>query len=180
MIRAFPFRWAIFASLIVASASAQSMHFDSGWWKSVNSYEQDGFIWGYLDSPCAPPISSPTMEVEKFLDSYLQDHSTVTIPAALQVAGHQMKPWKSAPGGEVWTDAHGFMDGGWWGDTTHGEQYEQRGYVEGYLACKHQPVNASDVHFYVAAMNKYYDSPKHEHTKISYVIEPLIAKKELH
>ena len=180
MIRVSPFRWAIASTLIVASASAQSMHFDSGWWMSINTYEQEGFIWGYLDSPCAPPISSPTSEVQRFLNGYLPDHPKVTIPTALQVAGHQMKPWKSLPGGEVWTDAHGFMDGGWWGDTTHGDQAEQLGYVEGYLACKHQPVDAPTVHSYAAAIDKYYDSPKHEHTKIAYVIEPLIAKREVH
>jgi hypothetical protein len=173
-------RVAICSSLLVASGSAQSLHFKYEWWKSINTYEQDGFVWGYMDSPCAPAISSPVVEVQKFLDGYFSNHPNVSLPSALQSAAHQMRPWKSVPGGEVWHDAHGFMDGGWWGDTTHGDQDEQRGYVEGYLACRHQPVNTTDVHAYVKAISGYYDSPKHEHTKIAYVIDPLIAQKEKH
>lgn len=180
MITKLSFRLAMCSSLLVASASAQSIRFDRGWWESASDSEQSGFIWGYLDSPCAPPISSPVTEVQKFLTTYLPNHSKATIPVALQAAGHLMKPWKTEPGGEVWTEAHGFMDGGWWGDTSHGDQAEKRGYVEGYLACHHQPAKVADVDTYVTAMNRYYDSPKHEHTKIAYVIEPLIAQKETH
>jgi hypothetical protein len=172
-----PIRVAVCSFLLSSAAGAQTLHFSQKWWDSINDREQEGFFWGYMDSPCAPAIQGTYQDVAKFLDGYFPAHPNVTVPAALQIAKDHIKPQKPLPGGEIWTDAHGFMDGGWWGDSTHGEPLEQRGYVEGYLACRHQPVRAEDVEFYKTAIDRYYDSPKHEHTKIAYVIEPMLERK---
>jgi hypothetical protein len=169
-------RLAISLLLLATAASAQSIHFNDAWWEKARNQEQEGFIWGYLDSPCIPPISASGNDYIQFLNDYLPKHPTVSVPAAMHVAATRMEPRKVVKGGDIWTEAHGFMDGDWWGDSHHGELDEKSGYVEAYLACKTGFASSHDVAKYVDAIDKYYDLPKHEHTKIAYVLEPLITK----
>jgi len=171
-------RVAICSSLLAATTGAQSLHFNDAWWEKAMDSEKSGFIWGYLDSPCIPPVSASGMDYQLFLNDYLPKHPTTTVPVAMHVAAVRMKPTPVLKGGEVWTDAHGFMDGGWWGDSTHGNPDEHRGYVEGYMNCRIGHVSADEVDRYVKSINHYYDSPKHEHTKIAYVLEPLLLARK--
>ena len=39
-------------------------------------------------------------------------------------------------------------------------------------------VSAEEVDRYVKSINHYYDSPKHAHTKIAYVLEPLLLARK--
>lgn len=155
------------------------LRFDANWWHRVDSNEQQGFIYGYMDCREPPKASSASIKdyqdaVTKSMD--LRRHS-MAVTEAIEHAWRTL-PSRQVSGGENFSERHGFLDGAWWGsgfqNLPSDPTVADRGYLEGYLECSSPPVKVSSVRAYQKAINKHYESGVHEQDKIANVLEPLL------
>jgi hypothetical protein len=178
------FKWfAAFSSLLFATAgSAQTLRFDSVWWRqTIHDAERTGFVLGYFDCPAAPKEVSGTTSEDyvAYVYKHLGSSSTSSnVPSVLLQANLHLHPRPILKGGEEYPEKHGWLDGAWWGDATHGDSDEQAGYVEGYLACEFGHATTSQTRRIVDELNHHFGLEKNEHDKIADVLQPILDRKK--
>jgi len=153
--------------------SQQSVHFDKGWWESLNGDEHRDFIYGFTDCGKAIQSGLNTAQYEDFISKRV-DSSATSVPRLILLAPKQVKLLTKTPGGEVWTDKHGFNDGDLWGDHVR----EGRTWVEAYLACEHRPAYPFQVDRYVRPLVRHYSNPSRHSDKLTDVLESLLPPKK--
>jgi hypothetical protein len=121
-------------------------HYDGRWWTSVSGYEQFGFLNGYFDCYTyelkGPDryTSLPVMYQSAISEFYKRGPSPeleVVVSELLDRLGDPEPPPAIEPFGGHSAESHGRNDGLYWREiSAHGNpELEQRGFVEGYLAC---------------------------------------------
>ncbi len=115
-----------------------------------------------------------------FVDSRVAasaNKSPDAVPKILRSARHTLAPKPILKGGEEYPEKHGWLDGEWWGDATHGDADEKVGYVEGYLSCEFGLVDKRATTSYVRLLNTHYSNPAKEHDKVANVLQPAIDRR---
>jgi hypothetical protein len=162
-----------FVLMFAVTAHAQKpVRFDKAWWNSLDKNEHWDFIYGFTD--CGKPDMSG-LNIAQYED-FVSDHANSdadSVPTLILLAPRKVKALPQAPGGEVWTERHGFNDGDLWGD----HPGEGRAWVEGYLACEHRPVDIASVDRYVRLIIRHYANPNRHLDKLANVLEPLLPGK---
>ena len=165
--------------------------FDGKWWSSADSDEQRGFIIGYIDcyyDTVRRRVRSKaiTEEYQKALSQFYAAHpdqSSTTVPELMAKLVQTLKTSvQRQPGGEVWNDRHGYLDGQWWRESTDKERI---GFLEGYTSCYQQYAKSSRVRFsrtaeeYSELITRYFEDPSVDHTaeKIAHVLHRLATGK---
>jgi hypothetical protein len=119
--------------------------YDGKWWLGAGSDERSGFLDGVAD--CVKWVAHAkwlTHDVDGLQEGITKYYKTRPQDSAMNVADawrkvlSVSKPRKSIPGGEVWTNPHGYFDGQWWRESS---ESDNRGYLEGYLWCLRTCVN---------------------------------------
>ena len=161
------------ASQPAASTPHTKQVFDGVWWLNSNEDERSGFIYGAGD------CLTWTAHEQGFIITPLQVDDKITIfykthPKSKDLpvvnVWHKIdeqieaisKPRKDTKEyGEVWTNAHGPLNGDWWGSIS---VLEETGYLEGYLWCNNNMVHpqkdsySHSVNFYQKKINAYIDA----------------------
>jgi hypothetical protein len=158
-----------------------SLRFDVNWWQQANSDEQQGFIYGYID--CRRPSKSAGASIVDYQNAVSailkqkETNSSGEVTEAIDRALTVLKS-KASRSGENYSGLHGFLDGEWWGEFSGSRPWKiasnDRGYVEGYLACGTAPVTDETVREYQSAINRYYALGHHSHDKIADVLQRLL------
>lgn len=114
--------------------------YDGNWWLSSGSDERSGFLDGAGDClfwVAHPKWLSRSMDgLDQHIDQYYRTHpgdrsvSVSTVWRRVLATAPPNKP--RPPGGEVWTNPHGYYDGTWWAE---GSELGKQGFLEGYLWC---------------------------------------------
>ena len=119
--------------------------YDGGWWLAGDSDERSGFLDGAADCLTsvahAKWLSHSVQGLDAKISEYYKTHPQDTGMNVADVWRQMLsesQPTKPAPGGEVWTNPHGYYDGLWW---RQGSESENRGFLEGYLWCMRTSVN---------------------------------------
>jgi hypothetical protein len=168
--------WLAVTSVLMFAVSAHAqkpVRFDKAWWNSLDEDEHWDFIYGFTD--CGKPDKSGLnmAQYEDFVSDHVNSDAN-SVPTLILLAPRKIKALPQAPGGEVWTERHGFNDGDLWGDHTD----EGRAWVEGYLACEHRPVSLTSVDRYVRLIIRHYANPNRHLDKLANVLEPLLPVKQ--
>ncbi len=170
----------IVATAFGAASIAQAAVLNAPWWKQASRGEQIGFVVGFYD--CPHPYGTVQFatsdDYRRFLDIYLDRHPTTSVPDALRRAHSPLHPGPRLRGGEEYPEAHGWLDGEWWGDASHGDPDDRIGYVEGYLACEYRTPQPIEVSRYVAALNRHFGNERNEHDKIANVLQPILDREK--
>ncbi len=172
-ISVFCFVLAVSLLFTTASFSQPTVHFDKSWWTPLSQNEKWDFIYGFTD--CGPAIQSglSTAQYEEFITQHVTSDPK-SVPQLIRLAPHKVRSLPQTPGGEVWKERHGFLNGDLWGDDVD----EGRAWVEGYLACEHRPVVQSSVDRYVRQIIHYYAKTKRYSDKLADVLEPLLPPRK--
>lgn len=158
--------------------------FDRRWFMNAPNGEIKGFINGYYDclpNPAQrsmPGWSMPTKSmVDRITDFYAQHKATrLNVAQVAQKVAANGPVSHPAPGGEVYTNRHGYYDGLWWKGASGDEQL---GYVEGYLVClKRQAPKSESQRTAIAISNWYRKHPSKEDRAIAYVFENILMTPE--
>ena len=180
----------LFSASLTTTASQK--RFDGKWWTSLDSDEQYGFIVGFIDcyqDTLRRKIRSraTTQEYQRALDQFYAKHTDknsvpvtdlmVTLVQTLKTSTHYL------PGGEVWTEPHGFLDDQYWRESTDKERI---GFLEGYIHCYQKYMRRPQVRFsrtaeeYSELLSKYFDDPAVDHTdeKIADVLHRFAARPD--
>jgi hypothetical protein len=126
------------------AAGQQEKKFDGNWWLLAPSFEQSGFLTGYLDCYIyefrgTDRFSKPTEEYVQLLTDWYRVNPGVRY----RPVGDMIHEFRDRPGdqpregGEKWDEDHGYFDGAWWKLVSALEirRLERLGFVEGYLWC---------------------------------------------
>jgi hypothetical protein len=168
--------WLAATSVLMFSVTAQAqkaVHFDKAWWNSLDKNEHWDFIYGFTDCGKADKFGLNMGQYEDFISDHVNSDAN-SVPTLILLAPKKVKALPQAPGGEVWTERHGFNDGDLWGD----HQGEGRAWVEGYLACEHRAVFLTSVDRYVRLIIRHYANQNHHLDKLANVLEPLLPAKQ--
>jgi len=167
--------------LLSAFASAQTLRFDSEWWRhTAHNEERTGFVLGYFDCPKAAKqvFSASSDDYVAYVYEHLGYSKESTVPSLLAQAHLHMKAHQVLRGGEEYPEKHSWLDGAWWGDAHHGDTDEKRGYVEGYLQCNYDEVTVTQTQNFVDALNRHFANPSSEHHKIANVLQPILDSEK--
>jgi len=139
--------------------------YDGDWWARAAPDERSGFLQGAADClewAAHAKLPRAIDHLEEQIDRYYKAHPTdrnIAVTTVWQRVSTQGSPAKpSPPGGEVWTNPHGFFDGQWWRETSEAQNL---GFIEGYLWCMRTCVNqpsetySRPVSYYVDEISKY-------------------------
>lgn len=170
------------STLLVAVAAAQKQALNYMWWHHSSEGEKTGFVLGYFDCPNAPKFvyGATSDDYISFVDKTIlnSDMSSEAVPKVLQGAHRNIHVKPIPKGGEEYPEKHGWLDGEWWGDTTHGDPDEHLGYVEGYSACGSGFVyDSAETRLLVAKLNHHFGDARNEHHKIANVLQSMIDRK---
>lgn len=158
--------------------------FGRSWFMNASNGEIKGFINGYYDclpdpaQRSMPAWSMPTVSmIDKITDFYAQ-HKVTNLnvgQVAFKIVANSPVSHPT-PGGEVYTNRHGYYDGLWWKGASGDEQL---GYVEGYLVCLKRPAtNSESQRTTIAISNWYGQHPSKEDRAIAYVLENILKTPE--
>jgi hypothetical protein len=163
---------------------------DGRWWETTRRDQINEYLNGYMD--CAvydagrrdlPSVS--TVEIGGAIQDFYDSHPgklNFSIAKVLDIVSakkslHHAPP----PGGEVWTNKHGYYDGEYWPIS----DVERTGFVQGLRDCYRSlssgPQFSRSDAYYVQKITAWYDNPKHSHkyrTSIAVVLT-LYADKKL-
>jgi hypothetical protein len=167
--------WLAVTSVLMFAPMAhaqKSVHFDKAWWGSLDKNEHWDFIYGFTN--CGKSVKSGLnmAQYEDFISDHV-DSDVNSVPTLILLAPRKVKALPQTPGGEVWTERHGFNDGDLWGNDLN----KGRAWVEGYLACEHRPVDLTSVDRYVRLIIRHYAYPNRHLDKLANVLEPLLPAK---
>src|SRR5687768_9067542 len=121
-------------------ASGQK-RFDRKWWIAAFPDEQQGFIVGFSDcyyDTLRRKIRSKatTGEFQEALNQFYArqgDQISTTVPEFLERLFRTLRSnVQRQAGGEVWNERHGYLDGGYWNQSS---DKERLGFLEGYIQC---------------------------------------------
>jgi len=155
---------------------AAPTHFGRSWWVDLSDQNASGFVDGYAD--CLPPrrkgkqpgwnVTSKAM-AEEITDYYARHpQSQLLAGRVLLKVAATTKGMPPSPGGEVYTNRHGYYDGLWW---TQSRDNEQLGYVEGYLFCLGRLTSMSQAKRLADAVGAWYAAhSSREDRAIAYVL----------
>jgi len=158
--------------------------FDRKWWTSVDSEEQQGFILGFSDcygDTLRHKVRSDATNVEfrKAVNDFYTTHTDQNSTDVPELVIRLLRTLKSSvhqlPGGEVWNEPHGFLDGQYWNEST---ENERTGFLEGYIKCYENYTRRPRVRFsrtaseYSELLTRYFENPGADHTdeKIAHVL----------
>ncbi len=165
-------------------ASSNGKKYDGGWWLSVSSAEQSGFLDGLADCYGFElkgkfRYARSAQENQQFVTRFYDDPYRRKLPVFevfLQALDHPSEV-KRPEGGEVWDEPHGYWDGLWWKGGTEPElALSQKGFVEGYLWCYAEKAHSPRGTFskspenYVTLITKWYEETGREEEKIADVL----------
>jgi hypothetical protein len=127
---------------------ARQTTYDGTWWLRANTDEQSGFLSGAGDClywvAHAPWLSRWVDDLRQKITSLYtsrpQDRKTPVKEVWRRVLSEAPPARPRPPGGEVWTNPHGYFNGLWWRQSSGAEA---RGFLEGYLWCLRNCVNGS-------------------------------------
>lgn len=164
-----------FGLLLIEAAGGQRLRWSGEWWRNLPAPEQTGFVLGYYDCPVGPTMvyGASSDDYIAYIESSEAKFGTSSSVVGLLAAAHRhMSSHPVLDGGEKYRERHGWLDGEWWGDTTHGNAQEKQGYVEGYLACKSAKPTQASVSHLRSQIDKHFDHP----AKVANVLEPLLNR----
>lgn len=139
--------------------------YDGAWWAKAEQEERLGFLEGYSDClewDAHAKLPRAIDHLEDSITVYYKTHpderniAVITVWQKVSTQGPPAEP--GPPGGEVWTNPHGFLDGQWWRETS---EERNLGFVEGYLLCTSTCVNqpletySRPASYYVDEISKY-------------------------
>ena len=124
-----------------------SQHFDGKWWSKTSRDEHSGFINGSAD--CLTWTAhekgfnaTPEQLVDRITTFYKEhpDSSNLSVVEVWKKLWARTAPTvATSQPGEVWKNAHWYLDGFWWLDESPAQK---EGFVEGYLWCMKTQVPA--------------------------------------
>ena len=131
---------------LASGANAQqkaSASYDGHWWLSITPHEQYGFLNGFTD--CydfeykGPDRYIDYNKNQKLITMFYEENASQQgMPVSEVLHRFRARPGeKPRPGGEVIKGRHAYYDGTYWKliSAEGRAEVEQRGFVEGYLAC---------------------------------------------
>jgi hypothetical protein len=127
-------------------ATPSKREFDGKWWSRTDAEERAGFLSGSADclteAAHAKWLTYSVQGLDAKITKYYKDNpldGQMSVADVWRKVLEQSHPTKSPPGGEVWTNPHGFFNGDWWCQVSEAQQL---GFVEGYLWCMRTQVPA--------------------------------------
>jgi hypothetical protein len=145
---------------------------DGRWWQIVRRDQRSEYLNGYMD--CAvydggqrdlPSVGTDEIAqaIQVFYDSNPKMVNTPVIKVLGQVSKQKDMHRKPLPGGEVWTNKHGYYDGEYWPLS----DMERTGFVQGlrecYASLPSGPRFSKSDGFYIQKITAWYSNPKHSH-----------------
>jgi hypothetical protein len=128
-----------FAFSQARAACAEAQRYDGHWWLSVEVEERSGFIEGAGDcltwTARKPGFNAISRQLEPKVTRFYETHAARRALLVTEVwTLLERTPANQSPpqGGEVWSNAHWYLNGSWWRQSS---ETEQLGYVKGYLWC---------------------------------------------
>jgi hypothetical protein len=159
--------WFVSVGFSMNASIEPQKEYDGSWWLAITLDEQSAFLEGFGDcytseihkrGRSAVHLSLNQDFVTNFYRSSTENKG-FTLLTVLARSDNPAPLRSVAPGGEEWTDPHGFLDGQWW------REEEPRGrlaFVEGYLYCHQKLANEHGGVFhksaatYVVLVNRWY------------------------
>ena len=170
------------AALFSGIAVGQTVPLDRNWWQQAHHAEKTGFVLGFFDCSRAPAYvhGATSDDYLRFVDDQVTpaSESHGLIPEILRKAERGIKARSVLKRGEEYSEKHGWLDGEWWGDATHGNPEEKIGYVECYLACESRRVDILHVHRYVDVLDLHFSSIRNEHDKIANILQAQLDREK--
>jgi hypothetical protein len=144
--------------------------YDGNWWLTKEVDERNAFMWGVEDClvwvahmKALPLVGYVTDEkITRYYKAHTADRSLSVLEVWGKVAKESPLP-KSLPGGEVWTNPHGFLDGTYWKQLYYDSA--RQAFLEGYLWC---------MQAYVATPTETYSRP------VAYYVQKISSYVERH
>ena len=119
--------------------SSKQAAYDGDWWFSANSDTRSGYFWGADDclvwSAHVKGFWGSSDAFDDFVTKFYETHPTekkLPVVEAWRGATARTRPPEDTPGGEVWTNPHGFLNGSWYRQSSYDERI---GFLEGYIGC---------------------------------------------
>jgi hypothetical protein len=142
---------------IVAAPVKQT--FDGGWWLKSDLDERSGFLDGAADymtwTAHKKGFSATPSQIMGKIDRFYKSHpgsaSLDVIDVWQKVAGEPEGSKSDEGQGEIWKNAHWYLNGDWWSQVSEAEQL---GFVEGYLWCMRTQIPAP-IESYVGTASSY-------------------------
>jgi hypothetical protein len=147
-------------NVIVEKKPTKVRAYDGTWWLAANDDERMGFLDGAGD--CLESAARVTwlthsvQSLEKKITRHYQAHPAdraILVTEVWRKLLSETKPSKPAPGSEVWTNPHEFLNGTWW---VQSSETQQLGFLEGYLWCMRTCVD-KPAQVYSRSVNSYAD-----------------------
>jgi hypothetical protein len=122
------------------SAAPEKQAFGGAWWAGADSEEKAGFLNGAADCMTwdahkAGFNATPGQLIDRITNFYRThpESADLTVIDVWQRVENRSKPIKDkSPSAETWKNAHWYLNGDWWMQTSKRQQF---GFVEGYLWC---------------------------------------------
>ncbi|HME57114.1 MAG TPA: hypothetical protein VKF63_02165 [Terracidiphilus sp.] len=138
--------WSQSAQTVIVTAPSKQ-EFNGVWWAKTEAGERSGFLNGVADcmtwTAHKKGFSDTPEQIMDKIDKYYKTHplsANLNVIDVWQKVANQLKAKKySEDSGETWTNAHWYLDGLWWRQSSEDEQL---GFVEGYLWCLRTQVSA--------------------------------------
>ena len=112
--------------------------YDGEWWLASVSEERSGFLEGSADCLTwvahADGYSGTSNRLADKITRYYKAHPDEKHTAVIDVwqRVREVSPSKPTQNGEVWKNAHWYLNGLWWRDSS---ESERMGFLKGYLWC---------------------------------------------
>jgi hypothetical protein len=134
------------ASNPASPPAAKQTAYDGRWWASADHDRRSGFFWGagdclswtahvgkeFFGSSGDVTDKAFDEEVSKYYRQHPEERAVAVIEVWRKVARQMEKDTPQTPGGEVYTNPHGFLNGLWYRGSSQSEGF---GFLEGYLGC---------------------------------------------
>lgn len=128
-----------------AKTETKKSVYDGNWWLTREADEQTAFLEGAGDclvwTAHVNWLTHYLDNLEQRMTRYYKEHPKdrgLPVTDVWRKLLSESKPTKPPPGGEEWTNPHGFLDGTWW---VQSSQPERLALLEGYLWCMRTCVN---------------------------------------
>ena len=147
-----PWHVSLFAMLALLQRPHQGHHtaYDGRWWRSIAHEEQIGFVEGFgdcykWDYRHDAPFQDRSFQAIADLVTAGLDHDSARLstPVATLLLDTSPGP-RPEPGGEVWSNPHGYFDGQFWREAGAAGRL---GFVEGYVDCRVRFVRGAAARF---------------------------------
>lgn len=135
------------SSLPAAGTTMLKPSFEREWWLKTDADERSGFLNGASDcltwTAHKNGFNATPEQIMDKIDKYYKTHpgsANLNVIDVWQMIANQLKVSKGTEDpGETWKNAHWYLDGLWWRQSSEDEQL---GFVEGYIWCMKTQVSA--------------------------------------